>query len=569
MKKVFLNKNSLNVIMLNTAYLNGGYKKKLSDVDENGYIKFKDPEVSRVIAENWGDGVGTTLEQIEAITNIGDKFKSNTLIERFNEFEKFKGLEKLGVQSFLDDTNLIEIKLPENMVSIDDSAFRGCSKLKSINLDNVKILGNSTTTGWTGVFHGCSELSDIGNTDKVETIFARTFYNCTSLEGELHFPSVVTMHGQPFAECANITKIHTPKWKGSANGTFYKCSNLEYVDTSLVTAMAPVGGMGVFAGCTKLKTVDLSSLKDTGTGIWSGSNFSGSAITSLNLPSIENVGDSGVRAANNIAYCVLGENITSIGNDAFFNCSKLEVFVCKAITPPTLGTNAFGNTNNCPIYVPDASVEAYKTATNWSDYASRIKPISEKPEPNFAITPPSTVVYNSIQLCGDYGREIKEATWSIVSGSEFGSITQDGLLTFNEGVADGSAIKVRAVAKENSEWVHEQTYTYSNTPIEHGVTLNNDGTTSADSSMSTVGFVPTNGATSIKWGVTGGQNGILCEYTEAEVKQDYWGGSKNPRTVNIKSSSTLVKASFSTAHLNYAYIMNAATGEYLWKGSKV
>ena len=40
-------------------------------------------------------------------------------------------------------------------------------------------------------------------------------------------------------------------------------------------------------------------------------------------------------------------------------------------TPPTLGANAFNNTT-CKIYVPDASVSAYKAATNWSTYASRI-----------------------------------------------------------------------------------------------------------------------------------------------------------------------------------------------------
>ena len=39
--------------------------------------------------------------------------------------------------------------------------------------------------------------------------------------------------------------------------------------------------------------------------------------------------------------------------------------------PATLGTKAFDNTNECPIYVPSAAVEAYKTA--WSAYASRIQ----------------------------------------------------------------------------------------------------------------------------------------------------------------------------------------------------
>jgi len=48
---------------------------------------------------------------------------------------------------------------------------------------------------------------------------------------------------------------------------------------------------------------------------------------------------------------------------------------CEALTPPTLGSNAFNYTNNCPIYVPSQSVAAYKTAANWSTYASKIRAI--------------------------------------------------------------------------------------------------------------------------------------------------------------------------------------------------
>ena len=44
-------------------------------------------------------------------------------------------------------------------------------------------------------------------------------------------------------------------------------------------------------------------------------------------------------------------------------------------TPPTLSSNALDYTNNCPIYVPSASVNAYKSANNWSTYASRIQAI--------------------------------------------------------------------------------------------------------------------------------------------------------------------------------------------------
>lgn len=48
----------------------------------------------------------------------------------------------------------------------------------------------------------------------------------------------------------------------------------------------------------------------------------------------------------------------------------------KAITPPTLSGAFDACTALTNIYVPDASVTAYKEATNWSTYASRIKGIS-------------------------------------------------------------------------------------------------------------------------------------------------------------------------------------------------
>lgn len=54
------------------------------------------------------------------------------------------------------------------------------------------------------------------------------------------------------------------------------------------------------------------------------------------------------------------------------------VIVCKATTPPNAG-GLVNTTNILAIYVPDASVDAYKAATNWSTYASKIKPISERP----------------------------------------------------------------------------------------------------------------------------------------------------------------------------------------------
>lgn len=69
-------------------------------------------------------------------------------------------------------------------------------------------------------------------------------------------------------------------------------------------------------------------------------------------------------------------NATYIGDSVFVGCSNLTTIsvgtrrsgVCQ------LGSNAFnGCTNLTNIYVPASLVNSYKSATNWSNYADKIK----------------------------------------------------------------------------------------------------------------------------------------------------------------------------------------------------
>lgn len=73
---------------------------------------------------------------------------------------------------------------------------------------------------------------------------------------------------------------------------------------------------------------------------------------------------------------ILPSTITEIRSSAFNSCSQLTSITINATTPPTLqSANAFQNTNDCPIYVPAGSVNAYKTDTNWVSLATRIQAI--------------------------------------------------------------------------------------------------------------------------------------------------------------------------------------------------
>ena len=80
------------------------------------------------------------------------------------------------------------------------------------------------------------------------------------------------------------------------------------------------------------------------------------------------------------AYCssltsvTIPDSVTMIGDYAFDHCSSLTSVYCKAITPPALGrAHVFDNNGSGrKIYVPTESVEAYKSAEGWSDYADAI-----------------------------------------------------------------------------------------------------------------------------------------------------------------------------------------------------
>lgn len=65
--------------------------------------------------------------------------------------------------------------------------------------------------------------------------------------------------------------------------------------------------------------------------------------------------------------------VTSIGKSAFVYCSRLTSVYCKAITPPAGSSSMFNNNAvERKIYVPAESVDAYKTANGWKDYADNI-----------------------------------------------------------------------------------------------------------------------------------------------------------------------------------------------------
>ena len=66
--------------------------------------------------------------------------------------------------------------------------------------------------------------------------------------------------------------------------------------------------------------------------------------------------------------------------DSTFNgCTSLKEVTFLPTTPPRYSDTLTDCSKLETIYVPNSAVSAYKTATGWSQFASKIKPLSEKP----------------------------------------------------------------------------------------------------------------------------------------------------------------------------------------------
>ena len=100
-------------------------------------------------------------------------------------------------------------------------------------------------------------------------------------------------------------------------------------------------------------------------------------ITTFNIPNgTTTIGGGAISYCSSLTSVTIPDSVTSIGGGAFSGCSSLTSVTIQATTPPTLGANALIGTNaNLIIYVPAESLEAFKTATNWSTYADRIQAI--------------------------------------------------------------------------------------------------------------------------------------------------------------------------------------------------
>ena len=159
------------------------------------------------------------------------------------------------------------------------------------------------------------------------------------------------------------------------NCAFQGCSGLTRCD--IPNGVTSIGGIA-FGGCRSLTSITIPS----GVTVINEQTFGDcTSLTSVTIhDNVVRIKHSAFRECSGLASVVIGSGVTDIEDGAFIYCINLQSITIHATTPPTMsefmGAYPFDETNNCPIYVPSGSVNAYKTVGYWPRYADRIRAIS-------------------------------------------------------------------------------------------------------------------------------------------------------------------------------------------------
>ncbi len=283
------------------------------------------------------------------LTIINHTFKNG---HGFIEFDDV--ITSIGNYAFYNCFNITYILLPYKLKTIGNYAFYGCSSLPNINFrGNITSIGNYA-------FYGCSILSSIIIPNSITTLGTNIFESCNALSSLTIGTGLTNISTNAFRNCRALSTVIIPNnIKTIGSNAFQLCINLS--NLTIGTGVTSIGN-SAFSDCIKLADIVIpNNVKTVG-----GDAFS----RGVNTNSIS--GNQNYRKR-----ITIGSGVTNIGSYTFRNYSKMEWFKILATTPPPKGTSTFDGTNNCPIYVPDASLESYKST--WNNYTARFKSLSEFP----------------------------------------------------------------------------------------------------------------------------------------------------------------------------------------------
>lgn len=200
---------------------------------------------------------------------------------------------------------------------------------------------------------------------------AYAFQYCGNMES-VSIPSSTQIGSNPnyiFGSCYSLRYVTIPTGVSSTTVANYLFSGCYALNNVSIAPNAWNIGANLFNNCYTLESVSIPSSAASIRGSMFNNCY---LLKSLIIPSSVASIEAGVFSnCYSLTHVEIPSDVTSIGNSAFSNSFGIKEYHIRPTTPPTLGTSVFNTVQrDYIIYVPASKLNDYKTAENWSTYAS-------------------------------------------------------------------------------------------------------------------------------------------------------------------------------------------------------
>ena len=311
----------------------------------------------------------------EGVTSIGNAAFSGCI--SLTNITIPDGVTSIGIMVFYNCTSLTSITIPDSVTSIGNSAFNSCTSLTSITIpDSVTRIGKYA-------FYDCSSLTSITIPDSVTSIVESAFEDCTNLK-TISLSCKSSLKKSDFGEQADLvsyTNQHLLTKTAAKAATCAESGNKEYWtckhcgkyflsdDTNPATATAVELSETVIPALKHKNATTRGAVKPTETAPgYSGDRYcpdcntvlkkgytywiEGNLTWKLYEDGTLNISGTGAmkdydsddspatQKKDSVKKVVIEDDVTSIGDYAFWNCSNLtSITIPDSVT--SIGNSAF------------------------------------------------------------------------------------------------------------------------------------------------------------------------------------------------------------------------------------
>ena len=268
------------------------------------------------------------------VTNNPNYYKGDVIIPESINYEGIDyKVSTIKEKAFYECRELTSISIPNTVVEIGESAFRGCGINQIVVPETVCAIGNEC-------FSDCTKLITATLPNSITRIPQNAFGYCYNLSSIVIPESVKSIDDGAFLYCMSLNNIELPK------------------SIKIINSFS-------FSNCTKLSSIiipdSVEQIKD-----WAFENCT--SLSSISFPnSVKSIYSKSFKGCSSLNSITFGWELYSIAVEAFASCINLEKIYCYAENVPKIGDETFYNSQPelISLYVRESLIDKYKESSNW------------------------------------------------------------------------------------------------------------------------------------------------------------------------------------------------------------